>query len=274
MQRVQDGDYNWVATQLESKVIVPSRLEPRERMATTETSLPARSTPQQTSDALNVIAEAAFEIPADAHTYEGFVRWATSAEFPEQGRIDFLGGRLFIDMASEEINSHGKLKQAIQSTLDRFCREEELGEMLPDGVLFASSDADSGCEPDAMLCTFEGLTSGRIRYVERDPGSGRQMSVQGSPDIVVEIVSNSSVRKDTRDLRERYFLAGVREYWIVDARGMTMTFHVLVRGNDEWIESLPDGDGFRRSTVLNRRVRIDRGASRIGTVRYDVLITE
>lgn len=244
-------------------------------MATTETAVPARPmATQETPNTLDVSAESAFEIPEDAFTYEGFLRWATSDGFPQCGRIDFLGGRLFIDMAAEEINSHVKLKQAIQSALDRFAREQDIGEVLSDGALFASEQAGSGSEPDAMLCTFEGLTTGRCRYVERDPGTGRHMSVQGSPDVIVEIVSNSSVRKDTRDLRERYFLAGVREYWIIDARGMAMTFHLLARGNEDWSESLTDGDGFRRSAVLNRRVRIDRGASRIGTVKYDVLITE
>ena len=241
-------------------------------MATAETATvqpPDRTTPSR--DAIDGFA---LEVPSDALTFDGFLRWATSDEFPERGRIDYLGGRLFIDMAAEEINSHVKLKQALYSALGRFSAEADTGELLVDGTLFANRDADSGSEPDAMFCTFDAIEAGRVRYVERDSGSGRQMSVQGSPDLIVEVVSNSSVRKDTRELRERYFAAGVREYWILDARGPRLTFDLLLRGEADWSEAAPDAEGYRRSAVLGRRVRVDRGTTRVGTTKYDVLLPE
>ncbi|MBA3314483.1 MAG: Uma2 family endonuclease [Planctomycetaceae bacterium] len=233
-----------------------------------------------TSAVLNIpdnsgVAETgAIRIPASARSLDGFVAWALSDEFPRQGRISFLGGEIVVDMAAEEIQSHSKLKQRIGTAVDTFVTAGELGEVLPDGTLFRNEEADVSHEPDLMVCRFESLEAGMIRYAERNPGTGRELIVEGSPDLVVEIVSNSSVRKDTRDLRHRYFAAGVREYWIVDARGMIMTFHLLVRGDVDWLESIPDGEDFRRSAVLDRRVRIDRGTNRIGTVKYDVLIRE
>ncbi len=243
-------------------------------MAAVETATVTPHCEQETPRAADLFEDLSLEIPPDALTYDGFLRWATSDEFPERGRIDYLGGRLFIDMASEEINSHVKLKQAVHSALDRFAREKDFGELLADGTLFANQESDSGSEPDGMLCTFESLESGRVRYVERTPGSGRQMSVQGSPDLVVEVVSNSSVRKDTRDLRDRYFAAGVREYWILDARGPRLTFELLAGGGAGWAESVADPEGFRDSAVLGARVMIERGATRVGTVRYDVSIRQ
>lgn len=230
--------------------------------------------PAATPSALEVedLAAEPVRIPASAKTLDGFVAWATSDSCPRRGRISFLGGEIIVDMAAEEIQSHSKLKQRIGTALDRFVTEGDIGEVLADGALFKSERADVSHEPDLVVCLFESLTAGRVRYVESVPGSGRDMVVAGSPDLVVEVVSASSVRKDTVDLRGRYFLAGVREYWIVDARGMRLTFHLLSRGEGDWHEAVPDADGFRRSPALQARVRLDRGVNRVGTPRYDLSI--
>ena len=214
------------------------------------------------------------QIPADVHTLDGFLDWAASDEFPKQGRIDFINGRLFIDMAAEEINSHVKLKQAVLRGLDNFAHEQNCGEILADGVRFANTESSSGTEPDGMFCSFESIETGRVRYIEIQPGRGRVMAVQGRPDIIVEVISNSSVSKDNRELRQSHFAAGVREYWIFDARGMRLSFDLLTRNEHDWVEAAPDADGFRLSPVLQRRVRIDRGTTRVGTVCYDLRLRE
>jgi Uma2 family endonuclease len=59
-------------------------------------------------------------------------------------------------------------------------------------------------------------------------GGGDYIEILGSPDLVVEIVSDSSVRKDTTLLRDAYWKAGVREYWLFDARGAEIRFDILV----------------------------------------------
>ena len=98
------------------------------------------------------------------------------------------------------------------------------------------------------------------------------MFVEGSADLVVEIVSHSSVQKDTVELRQRYFTAGVREYWLLDARGPGLTFDLLINGEGDWTAAEPDGEGFRRSVVLDSRVRIERVADPVGLPDYDVQI--
>src|SRR5256885_8764701 len=44
------------------------------------------------------------------------------------------------------------------------------------------------------------------------------LELEGTPDMVLEVVSESSVQKDTKRLRQLYWQAGIREYWLVDAR--------------------------------------------------------
>ena len=49
-----------------------------------------------------------------------------------------------------------------------------------------------------------------------DPAKVSERGVEGAPDMVVEVVSPSSVMMDYYTKAARYQHAGVREYWIVD----------------------------------------------------------
>ena len=48
--------------------------------------------------------------------------------------------------------------------------------------------------------------------------------------MVMEVVSDSSEKKDNQTVFEAYFKAGVSEYWLVDARGDTLEFQIHKRG--------------------------------------------
>lgn len=59
----------------------------------------------------------------------------------------------------------------------------------------------------------------------------------GSPDLIVEVVSKSSKKRDYHDKYDLYEENGVKEYWIVDPEGKTVDIFVLenekyeVKGN-------------------------------------------
>lgn len=54
------------------------------------------------------------------------------------------------------------------------------------------------------------------------------------PEIVVEVVSDRSAKRDYEDKPPEYLALGVREYWIIDARRRQMT--VLSRWRGQWRE--------------------------------------
>ena len=50
----------------------------------------------------------------------------------------------------------------------------------------------------------------------RDPSKITKDGCHGSPDLIVEVISKSSVKKDLHEKYSVYENAGVKEYWIVN----------------------------------------------------------
>jgi len=84
-------------------------------------------------------------------------------------------------------------------------------------------------------------------YVARDRLSiVGPKAIEGAPDLIVEILSPSTKRRDLRAKRALYERFGVREYWLVDPKARSVT--VLVLRGDVY-EPLPPADVVT-STVL------------------------
>ena len=54
--------------------------------------------------------------------------------------------------------------------------------------------------------------------------------IEGVPDLIVEIISPSSIKTDRNDKFNLYLEFGVSEYWIVDPRYQSIEIHVLENG--------------------------------------------
>lgn len=216
----------------------------------------------------SVIFKGKYRVPGSALHLAGFRRWAHSSKFPRRGKVSYISGEVHLDMSPEEIRSHNSVKGDVFAAIWNFCRSEGIGKPFADRALLINEPADLATEPDVMFCRWETIESGRVQLVEFNPGSGRFNEVHGSPDLVVEIISKSSVKKDKQTLRDAYFRAGIPEYWLIDARGDDLQFSVLRRESTDYVDAACDPDGFLPSSVLNRRVKLTRDIDRIGGWRY------
>ena len=131
-------------------------------------------------------------VPRDAFEHLGFRRWLTSAAFPEHVRATFAERELFVDMSPESIESHNKVRGAVTAALEWIVREEDLGEIYPDGALLTNEAAGLSTEPDVMFATWGTLEGGRLRLLPRSDGNPDGIELVGAPDLVVEVVSPSS----------------------------------------------------------------------------------
>lgn len=72
-------------------------------------------------------------------------------------------------------------------------------------------------------------------YFSPPPTDNEQAWDEWTPDIVVEVVSRSSRRRDYGVKVDDYLAAGVRQYWIMDPLTRNATLHV--RRGDQWRKS-------------------------------------
>jgi len=208
--------------------------------------------------ATSVIIEEEVEIPLDIRSLDDFRRWALSDRFPERGRIDFVAGKIEVDMSPEDVFCHGKLKGVIFGKLFQRIDREDLGHLFTDRTRISVPAAGLSVEPDIVFISHESLDAGRVRLVPKSGGEpGRYVEVEGAPNLIVEIVSDRSVAKDTRRLPAAYAKAGVREFWLVDARKEPLAFQIRHLLGEAYRPAQADTEGYQRSSVLACRFRLD-----------------
>jgi Uma2 family endonuclease len=214
-----------------------------------------------------VVLKGEMRIPAGVFTFENFQAWVASRSFPETGRIDFLAGDVEVEMSPEDLQTHAVVKTAIVMTLAELIVGRDRGEVYIDSTRVVCADAGLSVEPDVVVALWESFETGRVRYA-KSALDQRSSAIEGAPDVIVEIVSHGSVRKDTEILPLLYAKAGIPELWLADARGGQLRFTIqsLHEGKYQTVE--PDADGWLRSARLGGRFRLVRQPTHLGHWRY------
>jgi len=131
-------------------------------------------------------------------TYEEWLAWA-----PETRQSEWVDGEA-IEFMPPTIR-HQRVVGFLFTLLRLFVSLRRLGEVLNSPIEVRLSPRSSR-EPDILFVAQERLDRvGRLR-------------IDGAPDLVVEVVSDDSARRDRVTKRDEYAQVGVREYWIVDCR--------------------------------------------------------
>lgn len=211
-------------------------------------------------------------IPASATTLDGFRAWFASPSFPEQIRASLIGGELLIEPKMEDLLTHNQIKTIISAVLALLVQELESGYFCGDGMLLTHRGAALSTVPDAIFASFASIESGGVRVSTIGKGEAL-VEWQGTPDWVLEVVSASSVQKDTQLLFDKYFLAGIPEYWIVDGRGETVEFRIFRAGPSSY-EEVPAEEGWITSAVFGRRFRFTRTLNRIQMLQYRLEVSQ
>jgi Uma2 family endonuclease len=129
-------------------------------------------------------------------TYEDYLL------FPEDGqRHEILDGEHYV--TPSPFIRHQLISSKLHSRLGPFIERGNFGTLLaaPTDVILSPHDI---AQPDLLF-----ISNGRIGIVT-------EPNVQGAPDLVIEILSKSTRRRDERLKLERYDRFGVLEYWMFD----------------------------------------------------------
>lgn len=218
----------------------------------------------------SVIFEEQVEIPF-VRSLQDFRDWALSDRFPEQGRIDFIGGHIEVDMSPEDIFTHSTLKTEVVGGLRHIVKQRGTGYLFSDSTRVSCPAADLSVEPDVVFVSDESLDNGRVRLIPKASSEpDRYVEVEGPPEVIVEIVSDSSVTKDTERLPAAYWRAGVPEFWLVDARSDTLIYNIYRPGTSAYEAVEPDAEGFRYSAVFQIGFELTRRRNAKGRWVFDL----
>ena len=218
-----------------------------------------------------ILDDEELRIPAEVYTFQDFRRWSQGDEFPERGRIDYLDGEVEVDLSPEDLYTHSVVKTEIAAELNALVKKAGRGNVFIDRTRIASPAAQLSVEPDVVVVLWESLEGGRIREVPAaSREEGRFVELEGPPDLVVEVVSDSSVKKDLKRLPGFYAQAGVPELWTVDARREALLFEVRILSPAGYEVQPADGEGWVASPVVGRRFRLRRYLGKMGRFSYDL----
>ena len=151
----------------------------------------------------------------------------------DENRYELIDGELY--MAPGASWEHQESIINLGSTLRDFVRANRFGRVVASPVDVYLSNEDV-FQPDIVFVSVE-----RMDIIHRS-------GVHGAPDLVVEMLSPSTERRDLTIKRERYEMFGVREYWLADTIGKTIT---VLRARDGVFELVGVfGEGMTVETPL------------------------
>ena len=202
---------------------------------------------------------------------ESFRRWSDIEEFPDQGRIDYLNGEVWLDMSTEQVFTHGAVKTEYTVVLGQLAKDNNQGMYWVDGPRLSHEQVDLSVKPDGIYVAIKSLQTKRVRLIEGVEGG--IVEIEGSPDMVIEIVSSSSVEKDTEFLRQAYWEAGILEYWLVDARKQPVSFDILHRAARGYVAT-PKMKGWIKSRVFGKSFKFVQQEGLLGHPAYRLNVSE
>jgi len=136
-------------------------------------------------------------------------------QLPEDKRYEIIDGELFMVPSPNE--AHQRILLTLTTILLNYVKKNKLGYVYcaPFDVLFSEEDI---VQPDIIFVSNENR-----KIITKD-------NIQGTPDLLVEILSPGTSKRDLGIKKKLYAKNGVREYWIVDPEQETIEVLNLKEG--------------------------------------------
>ena len=155
---------------------------------------------------------AVLEKQARRWTYEEYYK------LDDDQRYEIIDGNLL--MAPAPDTWHQDWSRDLFRIIDRHVTAQRLGKVFfaPVDVVL---DAENTVQPDIVF-----IAAANAGIIQR-------RAIFGTPNLLVELVSPSSVRRDRYDKKELYARFGVKEYWIGDPANKALEILTLKAGHYE-----------------------------------------
>jgi Uma2 family endonuclease len=160
----------------------------------------------------------------------GPYREADYLQLPDQPRCELLYGRLPVTPAPTV--RHQLVVTAVWQVLHELAQHR------------------GGCavvSPVDVVLAEHSIVQPDVIYVSGERAGILRQRVEGAPDLVIEILSPATARRDLGEKLRLYAESGVVEYWIVDPD--RETFEFLENTTDGFRVRLPEGAVYRSAAI-------------------------
>jgi Uma2 family endonuclease len=150
---------------------------------------------------------------------------------PDRNRYEILEGELYVTPAPSPL--HQRVSKRLQRQLEGYFEARNLGEVFdaPIDVILTAHDV---VQPDLVVVT--------------DPAQVSKRGIEGSPTLLVEILSPSTRNQDRTVKARRYATLGVPHYWLVDPEASRIecyraeggSYTIVAQGEGAALLSHPD----------------------------------
>jgi Uma2 family endonuclease len=205
---------------------------------------------------VEILTKGSARVPEWVTDFDSFRRWTQSSEFPSRGKIEFLGGMMWIEPSRDAREK--PIAAAVLATLGEFVTNKKLGRCYGGKVRLFNAQVSLATAPVAV---FVSKTRAQEKLARVN-----DLEVDGAPDLVVHIGTAESKEKDTFHLPYYYHAAGVREYWLIKLLS-TPQFTIYRNAAREYVTVTPH-EGWTRSPVLGRSFRIRKEAGKRNVPQY------
>ena len=184
------------------------------------------------------VAETAF-ISTETFTQKTFKRWVENRPMGDINRYELASGKIV--MTPPAAWEHAKIEAKVIRILEDFVSKHNLGTVFGSSAGYELPSGDT-LEPDASFISRERWSKG--------PQPRRGQFLKIAPNLVVEILSPATARRDRIEKKRVYEANGVDEYWLVDPHRREITVFHLAGGKYD------DGNRFEARQKLRSEVLV------------------
>lgn len=146
------------------------------------------------------------------YTIEDYYNW------PEDERIELIDGVIY------HVSMPSIRHQSIVGEIDFIFKSHVKSKNGKCSVFGAGIDVRLDCDDRTMVVPDISVVCENDRFTEQ--------YLDGAPDLVVEVLSPSTRKKDMTLKLGKYAVAGVREYWIIDPKKETVIVYEFSREDE------------------------------------------
>ena len=170
-------------------------------------------------------------------TYEDYLNT------PEDKRYELIEGELL--MTPAPVPRHQRISRKIEFQLEKFVTEKDLGEVF-DAPCDVYLDNENVVQPDLLF-----IAKDRLDIIG-------EKNIQGAPDLVIEILSESTAYRDLVQKKILYAQHGVKEYWVVVPEKEIVQVYILMETLYALHKTFRKGDTLNSPTFPDFRIGLTK----------------